>query len=206
MLKWLERVADHSMTLDFPTGRIDKGVMVPHVDRLNVEGFDVEAQAKKYDFSTGYTACFIRTLQNNQYFASNRKKGATNFLNVIQGRNDAESQFWYNQVKNFPFEGWAFAGKHSVQLSITLRRPIEMRDQDKLKPNQYINFLGVSTLKVGAALTYIKRALNKHTDAKGVMIIFDSSSAVETIANGYKAVSGYQLGNENWHLHTEATN
>lgn len=38
MLGWLEATADQSMILDFPTGGIATGAMVPHVERLKRSG------------------------------------------------------------------------------------------------------------------------------------------------------------------------
>jgi len=206
MLRWLEGVAEQSMVLDFPTGGVAPGAMVPHTEQLIAEGVDVFGEAKKAGFSSGFIAALIRTKQNNQYFADHRIAGATNLLNVIQGRNEEESRYWYEQVRDYPFEGWAFAGKHSVQLSLTLRRLIQMRDDGKLRPNSYIHFLGVSTFKVGCALSMIQRALRKHTDAKGIQLTFDSKSPVDAMANGYQAIVGYDFGPDRWSVRTEKTN
>lgn len=212
MLKWLERIADQSMILDFPTGGIALGAMEPHIQRLEAEGIPVSAEAKKHKFSRGYMACLLETERNNDMFTVHRTPDATRLLNVIQGRNEQESAFWYQRVKRFsqasahPFEGWSFAGKHSVQLSVTLRRLIEIRDDGLLRPDQFIHFLGVSTLKVGAALTCIQRSLRKHTDAKNVQITFDSKSPVDLLANGYRAITGFDLSPDKWSLHTQPTN
>lgn len=206
MLRWLEAVSDQSMVLDFPTGGVATGAMVPHAQMLISEGVDVYGEARKAGFSSGFMAALIRTRQNNQYFATNRVPGATNLLNVIQGRNEEESRYWYEQVRNFPFEGWAFAGKHSVQLSLTLRRLIQMRDDGKLKAGSYMHFLGVSTFKVGCALSMIQRALHRYTDGKNIQITFDSKSPVDAMSNGYQAIVGYHFGPDRWSLRTEKTN
>lgn len=206
MLRWLERIADQSMVLDFPTGGISTGAMVPHVERLIQEGIDVEAQAIKTGFSTGFMGCLIRTIQNNDYFEKHHIADATNLLNVIQGRNEEESHHWYEAIKHYRFNRWAFAGKHSVQLSMTLRRLIQMRDEGLLMPNQWIHFLGVSTLKVGVALTYIQRNLRKYTDAADVQITFDSKSPTDGVSNGYRAVAGYDFAPNKWSFHTAQTN
>lgn len=95
MLGWLERIADYSMILDFPTGSIDDGKMVPHVKRLIKSGVDIKKITKQIGFCDGYTACLEQTKLNNDYFAQNRIPNATNFLNVIQGRSEDESRFWY---------------------------------------------------------------------------------------------------------------
>ncbi|MEP2981602.1 MAG: hypothetical protein ABJO86_19085 [Lentilitoribacter sp.] len=206
MLRWLERIADQSMILDFPTGGIGTGAMVPHVEKLKQEGVDVEGLAERGGFSTGYMGCLIRTQQNNDYFAKQRVGDATKLLNVIQGRNEEESNHWYQNIKHYPFEGWAFAGKHSVQLSLTLRRLIQMRDDGLLKSDQWVHFLGVSTLKVGVALSYIQRALRDHTDAENVQITFDSKSPIDSVINGYNSIAGYDFGLDKWSIHTEPTN
>lgn len=131
---------------------------------------------------------------------------------MIQGRNEVESAFWYERVKHFSqsahgaFEGWAFAGKHSVQLSMTLRRLIQMRDDNLLQPDQFIHFLGVSTLKVGVALTFIQRALREHTDAREVQLTFDSKSPVDAMSNGYQAFSGYDFSKDKWSIRTQPSN
>lgn len=75
MLRWLEAVSDQSMVLDFPTGGVATGAMVPHADQLISEGVDVYGEAYKAGFSSGYMAALIRTKQNNQYFADNRVPG-----------------------------------------------------------------------------------------------------------------------------------
>lgn len=206
MLRWLERVADQSMILDFPTGGIGTGAMVPHVEKLKKEGVDVDGLAEKAGFSTGFMGCLLRTQQNNDYFAKQRVDSATKLLNVIQGRNEEESNHWYQNIKHYPFEGWAFAGKHSVQLSLTLRRLIQMRDDGLLKPNQWIHFLGVSTMKVGVALSYIQRALRDHTNAHNVQITFDSKSPIDSVINGYNSIAGYNFNLDKWSIHTEPTN
>jgi hypothetical protein len=206
MLRWLEGVADQSMVLDFPTGGVATGAMVPHAEMLIAEGVDVFGEARRIGFSSGYTAALIRTCQNNDYFAQHRIHGATKLLNVIQGRNEEESRHWYEEVRHYPFEGWAFAGKHSVQLSMTLRRLIQMRDDGLLRPRSYMHFLGVSTLKVGVALSLLQRALRKHTDAKGIQLTFDSKSPVDAMANGYQAIVGYDFHPDKWSIRTERTN
>lgn len=206
MLTWLERVADQSMVLDFPTGGIATGATSPHVDRLFSEQNDVYDKAKKAGFSSGFIACLVRTKQNNDFFAAHRKLGATKLLNVIQGRNDAESAYWYEQVKHYDFDGWAFAGKHSTILSMTLRRLVQMDQDGLLRPGMWIHFLGISTLSAGAALTYLQRALRLYTPAKDIQLTFDSKSPVDGIAFGYQAVCGFDFAPNKWTFRTQKTN
>mgnify|MGYP000232484556 CR=1 FL=1 len=199
MLRWMERIATHSMTLDFPTGGISLGSLVPHIDRLDTAGYTIAADAKKHGFSTGFMACLIQSEINLQEFQRLRVPGATKLLNVIQGRNDRESQFWYDRVKGYNLEGWAFAGNHHTQLSMTLRRLIEMQKDGHLARTKWIHFLGISTLRAGVALTYLQRAMRRHNlGAADIQLSFDSSSPTQAAAQGYQAIIGCELSPEKW--------
>lgn len=217
MLRWMERVATHSMTLDFPTGGISLGSLVPHIQRLEKAGSTINADAKKHRFSTGFMACLIQSEINLDVFQRLRVPGETQLLNVIQGRNDRESQFWYDRVKGYNLEGWAFAGNHHTQLSMTLRRLIEMQKDGHLAQTKWIHFLGISTLRAGVALTYLQRAMRRHKlGAADVQLSFDSSSPTQAAAQGYQAIIGSELSPAKWtfrpqrialeeHVGTEAT-
>jgi glycosyltransferase involved in cell wall biosynthesis len=203
MLKWLERIATHSMTLDFPTGGIGKNTVGPHIARLKAEGVDVDGEAERHRFSPEYMACLLQTVRNNEVFLRERAPGATRLLNVIQGRNEQESAFWYDRVKTSAFEGWAFAGKHHTQLSMTLRRLIEMHRDGLLESVEWMHFLGISTLRAAFALTYIQRALRKFDLAPNVQISFDSSSPTQTAKNGLQATVGFDLDPARWTIRPE---
>lgn len=203
MLRWLERVAEQSMILDFPTGGIARGSLTPHIERLRKEGHDIDGDAEAHGFSVDYMACLRQTIINNELFESQRIAGATSLLNVIQGRNERESSFWYEQVKRFSFEGWAFAGKHHTQLSMTLRRLLDMHRDGKLASCRWIHFLGVSTLRHGIVLSFLQRALRESGVAPHVQITFDSASPVKTATSGYQATLGFSLGKDGWSFHPE---
>ena len=199
MLSWMERVATHSMTLDFPTGGISLGSLVPHIRRLEATGHDISGQAKAHGFSTGFMACLVQSEINLKEFKRLRVSGATQLLNVIQGRNDRESQFWYDRVKGYNLEGWAFAGNHHTQLSMTLRRLIEMQKDGHLAKTKWIHFLGISTLRAGVALTYLQRAMRRQKlGAADIQLSFDSSSPTQAAAQGYQAIIGYELSPDKW--------
>lgn len=199
MLRWMEVTSDYSMTLDFPTGGIGAGTVGQHADRLESNGINVTGEARKHGFSRDYMACLLQSEANNVYFAQNRQPGATALLNVMQGRNERESHFWYERMKSFPFEGIAFAGKHSVQFSMTLRRIVQMLNDGLLKNCPWIHFLGVSTLRTAAILTTLQRALRAHPEAnKNIQITFDSISGIKAVANGYNAHAGFSFDPKSW--------
>lgn len=197
LLGWLEDVADYSMTLDFPVGGIESGSLTRHIERLNQDGVDVQGQAQQHGFSVDYMACLLQTQFNNAEFAAKRQ-GKTKFLNVIQGRNERESAFWYQRVKAFDAAGWAFAGKHHTQLSMTLMRLLDMHEDGLLESCEWIHFLGISTLRTGMVLSYLQRILRETGMAPKVQISFDSASPVKFAANAYQAVLGFDIGGDNW--------
>lgn len=198
-LRWMEANGEYSMILDFPTGGIKSGALRQHIKRLEKDGIDVTVQAKKEGFSPDFMACLIQTEMNNQYFQANRIAGATKLLNVMQGRNERESKFWYERMRNFPFEGITFADKHSVKFSMTLRRILQMLDDGLLKKCEWIHFLGVSTFRTAAILSCIQEELRFHPNAHDdLQITFDSASGSLATAFGYNAYIGYDFDYDVW--------
>lgn len=203
MMNWSERVADYSMVMDFPTGKIALGNVLPHTKRMMDDGIPIEAIAKRTGMDSGFVTCLEQTVVNNDIYAKNRQPGATQMLNVLQGRNEKESSVWFDRVKHYPFEGWAFAGKLHSELAITLRRLIQMRDEGLLENCPWIHFLGVSTPKVGAVLTYLQRSLRRHTNAKEIQLTFDSKSPVDAVIKGYRPIVGCDFDNSKWSIRFE---
>lgn len=198
MLRWMERTATYAMVLDFPLATVASGGMQVHVERLEAQGIPISQMAVQMGFDTGFLACLVQTGLNNQYFMTHRTPGKTQILNIIQGRNERESKYWFDQMTQYSFDGWTFAGKHHSHLSMTLRRLIEMRDLGMLHPGMWLHFLGVSTLRVGFALSLLQRALREHTAATDIQLSFDSGSPVDAMLNGYEAVTGFDLSKDRW--------
>jgi hypothetical protein len=182
IMRWLEQVADWSMVLDFPTGGIGRGAMRKHVADLRSEGFDLDGLSRASGLSVDYTACLVQTKINNDRFVAERTPGKTRFLNVLQGRNEAESRHWLHEVKHYPFEGWAFAGAHRDHFSLIVRRLLDMRDEGILQRCDWLHVLGISTLTVGCLLTTIQRAVREFVNPR-FQISFDSASPFRTAGN-----------------------
>ena len=205
MLRWLEDVATHSMVMDFPLATIASGGVDIHVQRLLSEGIEMEKLSKQLGFDTGFLACLFQTTRNNRYYWKNRIPRKTKVLNIIQGRNERESKFWFQRMQQFRFDGWTFAGKHHSQLAMTCRRLVEMRDLGHLRQGQWLHFLGVSTLRVGVGLSMLQRALRSYTDAKDIQLSFDSGSPVDVMRNGYEGVTGVDMNPEVWSFRSART-
>lgn len=201
MMKWMEQVADWSMVLDFPTGGISSGNMRPHADRLMRSGYDLETMSKANGLSIDYNACVTQTIINNDRFVAERTPGATRFLNVLQGRNERESKHWYESVKHYPFEGWAFAGAHKDHFSLMLRRLLDMHADGHLQRCKWIHVLGVGKPIIGCLLTVLQRAVR---NAIGSEIQFSFDSATSFKSSGYGLTcTGYTLADDGWPVQYE---
>lgn len=190
MLRWLEGHADFSMTLDFPTGGIGSGNMTPHAKRLSDQGYDLDAQSKKNGLSVDYNACLQQSLINLDYFAKHRKPGATNLLNVIQGRNEHESKVWYDAVKGYDLEGWAFAGAHQSSFTMLLNRLIDMKEEGFLQRAKWIHVLGVSKLANAYLFTTILRCIRRFNP--DIQLSFDTAGPFRSAAN-LQFCTGYRI-------------
>ena len=163
ILNWLELTSDWSMTLDVPTWAADD---------LN----------KGKSGLNSFEDCLNATKYNNDYFQKNRL-GQTKFLNVLQGDDWETATTWYNEMKKYEFEGWAFGGINMCDMEILLKRLIVMRDEKQLDGKDWIHVLGTSQLDWACFLTGIQRQLRKHINPN-VTISFDSASAFLSTANG----------------------
>lgn len=153
-LRWLEANADVAMTLDVPTGPV--------------------LTNKNYKFKTSKD-CLVATLENLDYFQKHRKNRKLIFLNVLQGNSTAEADAWYNAVKKYDFEGWAFAGKLRNNFLSLCRRIIKMADEGQIQNKKWIHVLGTNELATGVCLTALQRAINLHINPK-LRISYDTST------------------------------
>ena len=158
ILRWLEANGDWCMTLDVPTGPLLGG---------------------NYAYAD-FRACLTATLDHLQFFAANRKPGATKFLNVLQGNTTQQSDIWYDAVKNFEFEGWAFAGKLRHNFYNLCRRIIKMAHENQIQHKNWIHVLGTNELETAVGLTALQRAINLHINKK-LRISYDTSTPFRLI-------------------------
>lgn len=163
ILRWMESIADLSMTLDVPTWAIGTGTL-PGIDTFD--------------------DCLEKTLINHDFLIKNRVPGATRLMNILHGRNTDEGDIWWDAVKDLPFEGWALAGVNIANFELMMRRLIVMRDGGYLdKERNWMHFLGVSRLTSACAFSSIQRALRKHVEP-GFTISYDASSPFFSTAKG----------------------
>jgi len=165
ILNWLEHTADYSMILDIPTQAADAGFR----ERTQIRDFE---------------QCLDYTKHNCEWFLKHRK-GKTKYLNVMQGRSLYEAEAWYDGVKDYPFEGWAFGGHTKSDINIALRILLKMRDDKLLEQGErdVLHFLGTSKLEWAVAYTALKRVLRR-TVNPDIEVTFDCASPFIATAKG----------------------
>ena len=220
LMKWMERNCDWSMILDFPTGGINAGTIDPHITRLNSElainPYLIKEKNKSVNISSieqyakligldptdegeiSYSTCLLQTIINNDYFIHHRTPGATNFLNVVQGRTNKESSIWYERVKHYQFEGWSMASWHRENLVMMMSRLVDMYHDNLLENKDWMHILGVGKLPNGCIYTTIQRCVREHVNPK-FTISYDVSSPFTTTAFGNVCV-GHNLDKKDWAL------
>ena len=159
ILRWLEKHSDVAMTLDVPTGPLLK---------------------PGYSF-TSFKDCLTTPLDHLDFFQKNREEGKIKFLNVLQGNNTQQAKTWYQAVKNYPFEGWAFAGVMRHNFYYLCQRIIEMADENKLQDKAWIHVLGTNEIETAVLLTALQRAINQYINPN-LRISFDTSSPFRLLA------------------------
>jgi hypothetical protein len=176
ILRWLEATADWSMTLDVPSW----AALPQNQARTGLKNF---------------ADCLRATLHNNDFFVKNREPGATKFLNVLQGGNWTEAEAWYQAVKDYPFEGWAFGAANVRNMYIALRRLIIMRDEKMLEGKDWIHILGISKLDWACMATAIQRELRKEANPN-ITVSFDCASPFISAANGLMYTDSVTTGDK----------
>jgi hypothetical protein len=161
VLNWLDAHCDYAMTLDMPLW-----VKLPKFKGSPFHHCSIE-------LLTELTAENLRYISDRRGVVGNCK-----FLNVIQGNTEEEEQYWYEKVRDFDFEGWAFGSKvnWSGALVPILKRLLLMRDERMLEGcKQWLHILGLSQLTWAVALTAIQRGIQQ-TAGRAFTVSFDSST------------------------------
>lgn len=179
ILKYLEHTADWSMILDVPS--------VASIPPLN-----------KRTGLTDFQTCIDITQLNIDYFLRNRTPGATQFMNILSGNDEATSERWYEGIKQFSdpdfveakygdrartLEGFAMAGINKSNMYLALKRILDLRRDGLLKDKGWIHFLGTGKLNWACYLTSIQRQLRKY-DSENIMLSFDAASPFVNTAYG----------------------
>ncbi len=156
---WLENNSDIAMNLDIPP-------------KMKYEG--------------KYEECLKISKDNFKYFADNQS-GNTDFLNVVQGTNELEYMSWYDEVKQYPFQGWAVGGGGRNVYAFMSGVLSLLNGKEHLNENnKWFHILGISKVSDFLMLNQLQKSLNE-VDSK-VIVTTDSSSPDRAVVFG-----GYYL-------------
>ena len=155
IFKWLEHNSDIAMNLDIPP-------------KIKYEGM--------------YEECLKISKDNFKYFADNQS-GNTDFLNVVQGTNDLEYINWYNEMKDYPFQGWAVGGGGRNVFTFMSGVMSLLQGGEHLKDtNKYFHILGISKIKDFLMLNQLQKSLNEV--GSNIVVTTDSSSPDRAVVFG----------------------
>lgn len=162
ILNWLETHADYAITLDAPT---------------------VALRERPDYIYRSHQECLNATLIHLKYFQNHRSNPHVRFLNALHGNSPAEADHWYNSVRKFDFEGFAFAGCLRLNIYEMIRRILTMLHDGTLEKVQWIHVLGTNRLDTAVLLTTIQRAIKEHLGLN-IRISFDTSTPFLNLSFG----------------------
>jgi len=163
VLRWLDRYSDYAMTLDMPLWILN----------------EKKAQKSSPFAKLSAQQLIDLSVENLRYFADNRGKATgskAKYLNVLQDAGNGTGEAWYNAVKDFDFEGWAFGGDTKNGIEPVLKWMRRLLDDGKLDKCEWVHILMASPPESAVYFTAIQRALRKATGNEKLQISFDSSS------------------------------
>ena len=155
IFNWLEHNSDIAMNLDIPP-------------KIKYEGM--------------YEECLKISKDNFKYFAD-KQSGNTDFLNIVQGTNEFEYVNWYNEMKDFPFQGWAVGGGGRNVYTFMSGVMSLLNGKEHLKDtNKYFHILGISKISDFLMLNQLQKSLNEV--GSDIVVTTDSSSPDRAVVFG----------------------
>ena len=155
IFNWLSVNTDVAMNLDLPP-------------RLKNEG--------------KFQECLDISLDNFKYFQE-KQDGSTKFLNVVQGDDEHTYKHWYNQVKDFDFNGWGIGGAGGSLYRFMSDVYALLKGTEHLNPrNEYFHILGTSKIRDFLMLIQLQKSLEDI--GSKIVVTTDSSSPDRAVVFG----------------------
>ena len=125
-------------------------------------------------YENRFYECADISFDNFAWFEKNQT-GKTKYLNMLQGSNPQEYDWWYQKFKHFEFNGWAIGGPQKlVDFMWALAIMLKNREFEN-KNNEYLHLLGISKISDFFILSTLQKLLNKHYGNR-IVVTTDSSS------------------------------
>jgi len=160
-LNWLEKNANIFPILDWPIGGLAK---------------DLKGKVSFLD-------AISHTTEAAKYFYEKRTREDRTILNVLSSSRASHMQGWYDGVKDYKFDGWAFGG-HANHLKTILEGIMFLVSNgefntDKPRP---LHVFGTTSMGVIPYIVYAQHLLNEKDI--NIQLSFDSSSASAMVNYG----------------------
>jgi hypothetical protein len=171
VVDWLCATSDYAMTIDMPLWVL--------VSKTSKSPFKICSREQLTQL----------TIENLEHIKQN-KHGKTKWLNVIQGTNEDDTEYWWSRVKKYKFDGWALAGSVGWRggLDSVMYNVLRMRDDGAFEDGQdWIHVLGVSQPTWAVLLTAIQLSLREKCNPK-LRISYDSASPFQTVGMARKLI------------------
>lgn len=163
ILRWLDRYCDYAMTLDMPIWILN----------------DPKAQKSSPFAKLSADQLIDLSYENLKYFADNRGKATgakAKYLNVLQDAGGDTGERWYQRVKDFEFEGWAFGGDTKNGIEPLLKWVRRLLDDGKLNSKmEWLHVLMMSPPVNSVLLTALQKRLRELL-GNNITVSYDSSS------------------------------
>ena len=160
-LRWLEMYTDYAMTLD----------MVLWGSK------EANKDSKSVLRNLSVDQLIDLSVDNLKFFSDNRGQvsgGGTKFLSVLQDIGNGTGERWYQAVKDFEFEGWAYGGSTKL-LNNLLRWCHRLMREKKLDKSEWFHLLQNSPPIFSVVYAAIQQSLSKAL-GHDITISYDSSS------------------------------
>ncbi len=116
-----------------------------------------------------FNASLKQSVENFKYFQDNRLNYDMKLYNILHGKTFQEMHTWYESVKDFNFDGWAYGVKPADNIYLQALGYMLLNEFDAPHIKTNFHMFGVSGIKNMIALSMI----TNHFDST---ITFDSSS------------------------------
>ena len=125
-------------------------------------------------YENKFYQCADISYDNFAWFEKHQS-GKTKFLNMLQGSNPQEYDWWYNKFKHFEFSGWAIGGPQKL-VDFMWALAIMLKNREFENTNlEYLHLLGISKISDFFILSTMQKLLNKHYGNR-ITVTTDSSS------------------------------
>ena len=179
----------------------ENGDIFPILDRP-VFTLGMKRDGKPVSPYKDYQQCLDLSVNSAKYYAEKRTRSDAKVLNVIQGQTIPQVKKWYDEIKKYEFEGWAYGGTRGNLGRIVPAILFLINNGEFNRPDcDLFHIFGVSSNESMIYFQYIQMLLNKHSI--NMQITYDATSwnRICVFGGSYteaKYITGTGMSAMNW--------